>query len=267
MDALHSIIIGQMEKGCKGRLQILLRIFCKHVPRYREPNRKFHVRFCLTLPFLNHFSTRHKAMNALVLLQDWFSSDSTTVLVIRKLLGLLLLYSAFSPFTGSPVIFTSMSPSSGGAETVHHPAFLRSEIHMAHVSQTTTSMTWFMLAMIAYPDKQRKCQEELEAVVGRSRMPTLADQASLPYICATIRELLRWRPVIPVGELFQQKWFKINHQPSRSRVPALYEQGDLQVLIWHVENINTGIQDDWYEGYFIPKGTLCLANIWYGVTG
>jgi len=71
---------------------------------------------------------------------------------------------------------------------------------MICVPQITTTMTWFMLAMIAYLDKQRKCQEELESVVGRSRMPTLADQASLPYICATVRELLRWRPVIPVGK-------------------------------------------------------------------
>ena len=23
-------------------------------------------------------------------------------------------------------------------------------------------------------------------------------------------------------------------------------------------------QNDWYEGFFIPKGTICLANIWYG---
>jgi len=22
-------------------------------------------------------------------------------------------------------------------------------------------------------------------------------------------------------------------------------------------------QDDWYEGFFIPKGTMCPANIWY----
>ena len=61
-------------------------------------------------------------------------------------------------------------------------------------------MTWFMLAMIACPDKQRKCQEELERVVGRSRMPALEDQASLPYISATVREVLRWRPVAPFGE-------------------------------------------------------------------
>lgn len=62
-------------------------------------------------------------------------------------------------------------------------------------------MTWFLLAMIAHPEKQRKCQEELERVISRSRMPTLADQNLLPYTRATIRELLRWRPVIPLCEL------------------------------------------------------------------
>lgn len=51
-------------------------------------------------------------------------------------------------------------------------------------------MTCFMLAMIAYPDKQRKCQEERERIIGRSRMPTLTDQNSLPYTHATVRELL-----------------------------------------------------------------------------
>ena len=66
-------------------------------------------------------------------------------------------------------------------------------------------MTWFVLAMIAYPEKQRKCQEELERVIGRSRMPTLADQDSLPYVRATVRELLRWRSVGPLGELSNQR--------------------------------------------------------------
>ena len=64
-----------------------------------------------------------------------------------------------------------------------------------------STMIWFMLAMIAYPDKQKKCQEELDAVIGRSRMPTFKDRENLPYTRALIRELLRWRPVVPIGEL------------------------------------------------------------------
>ena len=57
---------------------------------------------------------------------------------------------------------------------------------------------------------------------------------------------------------------QIDHHPFRRRIPALYERGKLSWFL-HVENINAWIQDDWYEGYFIPKGTLCLANVWYGV--
>ena len=68
-------------------------------------------------------------------------------------------------------------------------------------------MTWFMLAMIAYPEVQKKCQEELDRVVGRSRMPTLKDRESLPYIRATVSELFRWRTPTPIGELLSN----INH--------------------------------------------------------
>jgi len=57
-----------------------------------------------------------------------------------------------------------------------------------------------MLAMIAHPDKQKKCQEELDRVIGSSRMPTFEDQDHLPYVNAAVRELLRWRPTFPFGE-------------------------------------------------------------------
>jgi len=58
-----------------------------------------------------------------------------------------------------------------------------------------------MLAMIAYPEVQQKCQEELDRVIGRSRMPTFRDRESLPYIRATVRELFRWRTPTPIGEV------------------------------------------------------------------
>ncbi|KAM6497828.1 cytochrome P450, partial [Amanita muscaria] len=90
----------------------------------------------------------------------------------------------------------------------------------------TLTLSWFFYAMIAYPDKQRKCQAELDAVIGRSRMPTFEDLEKLPYLRATIREVLRWRPSIPVG----------------------------------ARRYTT--KDDWYQGYFIPKGTICFPNVW-----
>ena len=96
--------------------------------------------------------------------------------------------------------------SSAGSETVRNVP-MPSERFSIPALQTATLMTWFMLAMIAYPDVQKKCQEELDRVIGRSRMPTFRDKESLPYIRATVRELFRWRATVPIGEL----WPNMNH--------------------------------------------------------
>jgi cytochrome P450 len=87
-------------------------------------------------------------------------------------------------------------------------------------------MSWWMLAMLAYPETQARAHAELDAVIGRARLPTFADCPHLPYIRAMVKELLRWRPVGPILE----------HRST---------------------------EDDWHEGMFIPKGTICLANAWY----
>ena len=92
-----------------------------------------------------------------------------------------------------------MSISAAGSESVRS-GVVSTVVYVAHAIQTTTLMSWFMLGMTVFPDVQKKCQEELDRVVGRSRMPTLADRDSLPYMRATLRELLRWRPVTPLGE-------------------------------------------------------------------
>ena len=80
--------------------------------------------------------------------------------------------------------------------------------------------------MIAHPELQKRAQDELDAAVGRSRTPTFDDAPNLPYIQALVKESLRWRPALPLG------------------IP------------------HTTTEDDWYEGMFIPKGTLCLVNLW-----
>ena len=85
-------------------------------------------------------------------------------------------------------------------------------------------MYWWMLAMVAFPETQRRAQAELDTVVGRSRIPTFSDLPSLPYLRAMVKEVLRWRSVLPVG------------------IP------------------HCSLEDDWYEGMFIPKGTMCLVN-------
>ena len=88
-------------------------------------------------------------------------------------------------------------------------------------------MAWWALAMLTYPETQARAQAELDAIVGRTRLPTFADYPHLPYIRAMVKEILRLRPVAPLG------------LPHRCT------------------------EDDWYEGMFIPKGAICIPNIWH----
>jgi cytochrome P450 len=53
--------------------------------------------------------------------------------------------------------------------------------------------------MVLFPDVQKRVQAELDAVVGRKRLPTFQDRASLPYLEATIKESLRFHPPTPLG--------------------------------------------------------------------
>ena len=53
--------------------------------------------------------------------------------------------------------------------------------------------------MLVYPDVQKRAQDEVDAVVGRTRAPTFADMPHLPYICAMVKEVIRWRTVTPIG--------------------------------------------------------------------
>ena len=91
---------------------------------------------------------------------------------------------------------------------------------------TSATLMWWILAMAAFPRVQYQAQAELDAVVGRARLPTYADAPRLPYVRAIVREVLRWRPVVRLGT------------PHKT------------------------IEDDWYEGMFIPKGSVCRPNIW-----
>ena len=80
--------------------------------------------------------------------------------------------------------------------------------------------------MTLFPDVQRKAQEEIDLVLGPGQLPRVRDRTRLPYIDAVVKEVLRWHPVAPMG---------IPHASS---------------------------EDDTWEGYFIPKGSLLMPNIW-----
>lgn len=57
------------------------------------------------------------------------------------------------------------------------------------------TLRWFFLAMLLHPEIQKKAQEEIDRVVGDSRLPTHEDRKTLPYVTAIVDETLRWEPV------------------------------------------------------------------------
>lgn len=98
--------------------------------------------------------------------------------------------------------------------------------YVAGADTTVASSHALFGALANYPESQRAAQDELDLVIGSERLPSVADLPQLPYIQALVKELARWFTVAPVA-------------------------------IPHVAS-----QDDTYNGYFIPKGTVVMPNTW-----
>ena len=51
-------------------------------------------------------------------------------------------------------------------------------------------MSHFVLAMLLYPEVQRRAQAEIDVVVGADRLPSFEDRAQLPFGASRILFLL-----------------------------------------------------------------------------
>lgn len=60
---------------------------------------------------------------------------------------------------------------------------------------TAITLRWFIFAMLQYPEVQKKAQEEIDQVIGSSRLPSHSDRKKLPYVENVVRETFRWEPV------------------------------------------------------------------------
>ncbi|PCH36253.1 cytochrome P450 [Wolfiporia cocos MD-104 SS10] len=95
------------------------------------------------------------------------------------------------------------------------------------LTSTTTVLSQFVLAMVLHPHVLKKAQDEIDRIVGTTRLPVVEDREALPYLECVIQEVYRWRPPLPLG---------VQHQST---------------------------EDDEYRGYFIPRGTIIFPNIWW----
>ncbi|CAE6486135.1 unnamed protein product [Rhizoctonia solani] len=94
-------------------------------------------------------------------------------------------------------------------------------------STTTTALVnSFIFAMSIRSEIASKVQAEIDAQIGRDRIPTLHDRSVLPYTDAVLQEVIRFYPVFPLG---------LEHVASE----------EIEV-----------------RGYKIKKGTILEGNIW-----
>ncbi|KAJ2918168.1 hypothetical protein MD484_g2258, partial [Candolleomyces efflorescens] len=92
-------------------------------------------------------------------------------------------------------------------------------------AETTVNLALALAyALASYPNVQRNGQSEIDSVVGPDRLPAITDIQDLPYTHAIVKEAGRWFTVVPLA--------------------------------------HSNTEDDEYDGFFIPKGTVIFQNNW-----
>ncbi|KAJ7607961.1 cytochrome P450 [Roridomyces roridus] len=67
------------------------------------------------------------------------------------------------------------------------------------------------------PEAQKRAQMEIDAVVGQERLPDFSDEPSLMYVSALVKEVLRWKIVVPIAI---PHYLDVDDEYRRYRIPA-----------------------------------------------
>ncbi|KAL9082950.1 MAG: hypothetical protein Q9165_008713 [Trypethelium subeluteriae] len=105
--------------------------------------------------------------------------------------------------------------------------YLATSVMAAGGDNTRMTINTFIMAMVTCPEAQSRAREEVDRVCmdGETlRLPRMSDLPAMPYVAAMIKEVLRWRPTVPI-------------------VPPHELTEDLE-----------------FDGHFIPSGTSFLIN-------
>ncbi|KAK1435853.1 hypothetical protein QVD17_01624 [Tagetes erecta] len=96
----------------------------------------------------------------------------------------------------------------------------------AGTDPANTTVEWALAQLIRHPRVLKQAQEEMDTIVGRDRLVTELDLSQLTFIQATVKEIFRLHPGTPLS------------------IPRIASQS-CEI-----------------DGYYIPKGSTILFNLW-----
>uniref|UniRef100_A0A3P8VGW1 Cytochrome P450, family 2, subfamily N, polypeptide 13 n=1 Tax=Cynoglossus semilaevis TaxID=244447 RepID=A0A3P8VGW1_CYNSE len=99
------------------------------------------------------------------------------------------------------------------------------DLFLAGSETTSKALQWGLIYLIMNPEIQVRVQAEIDRVIGRSRLPSMADRSNMPYTDAVIHEIQRMGNIVPLNGL------------------------------------RMATRDTTLGGYFIPKGTSVMPNL------
>jgi len=90
---------------------------------------------------------------------------------------------------------------------------------------SANTISWTIAYLIKYPEIQKKLQQEVDKYLPKTKIPTLDDVPNLPYLNATIQEVMRIMPEIPLSI------------PHRTTAPAMLGGYDIPENVMIIPNI------------------------------
>ncbi|EMD33482.1 hypothetical protein CERSUDRAFT_118062 [Gelatoporia subvermispora B] len=130
------------------------------------------------------------------------------------------------PSVTTQLINQELQQSRDGSKDTEFIMGITGVLYVGGADTALSALITFMLAMVLNPEKQKRAQAEIDAVVGHDRLPDFDDRSALPYMEHIFSEVLRWYPGVPLGV------------PHRC------------------------MEDIEYKGYRIPEGATILVNQW-----
>ncbi|KAG6836285.1 hypothetical protein H0H93_009476 [Arthromyces matolae] len=87
----------------------------------------------------------------------------------------------------------SLSPEEAkNPETIRKIKGTAGVTYCAGAETSWTTLSFFFLAMMLYPECQKQAQHEIDFIIGSGRLPEFSDRKTLPYVECILQETLRY---------------------------------------------------------------------------